>query len=60
MTDLTSLQPFVIAFFVLAGIATAFAVVTLARVVAEVRQTGAASPVVSIGSRSSAAAGRAA
>jgi hypothetical protein len=58
---LTSLQPFVIAFFVFAGIATVVAVATLTRVAAEVRQSRTASPVVSIAGRSTAvAAGRAA
>jgi hypothetical protein len=61
MFELTSLQPFVIGFFVLAGVVTAFAVATLARVLAEVRQSHTAAPVVSIAGRSAAVAtGRAA
>jgi hypothetical protein len=58
---IANLQPFVIGFLVLAGVASAFAVATLARVVAEVRRSRTASPVVSIAGRSTAvAAGRAA
>jgi hypothetical protein len=57
---IANLQPFVIGFLVLAGVATVVAVATLARVVAEVRRSRT-SPVVSIAGRSTAvAAGRAA
>lgn len=58
---ITHLQPFLIGFFVLAGLASAIAVVVLARVVPEVRRSRTGAPVVSIAGRSAAvAAGRAA
>ena len=53
MLDLT-LQPFAIAFLVLAAVATVVALATIARVVVDVRQ-GRTAPVVSIGSRSAVA-----
>ncbi len=62
MVDLTALMPFVIGFFVLAGVATVLAVASIARVAADLRQGRAVSPVVSIAGRPTAAAvtGRAA
>jgi hypothetical protein len=56
----TSIQPFLIGFFVLAAVATGVAVATLARVAADVRQSRTASPVVALGARSTVAVGRAA
>ena len=61
MFEIVSLQPFMISFFVLAGIASAFAVAALTRVVADVRQAHTGSPVVSIaGRRAAVTSGRAA
>ena len=60
MFDL-SLQPFAVGFLVLASIAAVIAAATIASVVAEIRRSRTASPVVSIVGRSTAvAAGRAA
>ena len=61
MSEIVSLQPFVISFLVLAAIASVVAVAVLTRVATEVRQGRTVSPVVSIAGRSTAvAAGRAA
>jgi hypothetical protein len=58
---MSELHPFAVGFIVLAAVATVVALATIASVVAEVRRSRTASPVVSITGRSTAvAAGRAA